>query len=163
VARSSGASEFLDGVTPYDPWFRESILAATLEALGRKAPVLRCHHEPFDSASATLRAGDSSDRHIAENPLVTILIPTYNRPALLPEALESIARQTYAPVEAIVINDGGEPVGAIVERFGATLVEMPQNRGHAAALNAGLARARGSYIAFLDDDDLVFPDHVETL
>jgi len=99
-------------------------------------------------------------------PLVTVLVPTFNRRRYLAEALRSLAGQTYANFEAVVVNDGGEPVADVVAaladpRF--TLIERRDNRGKAASLNEGLARARGSYVAYLDDDDLYYPAHLAAL
>jgi glycosyltransferase involved in cell wall biosynthesis len=77
-------------------------------------------------------------------PLVSVIIPTRDRPALLPRALASLERQTYQPWEAVVVNDA-------------------QGRGPAAARNEGVERARGSVLAFLDDDDLYAAQHLEGL
>ena len=102
-------------------------------------------------------------------PPVSVVVRTRNRPLGLREALESLAAQTHSPLEAVVVNDGGAPVRAIVEEvLGATavtwmLVEWPDNRGRERAGNAGLAAARGDYLGFLDDDDVLYPEHVATL
>lgn len=99
-------------------------------------------------------------------PTVTVLMPTYNRPAWLAEAVRSVVAQQFADWELLVINDGGADVGHIVEGFGDPRIayfEMPENRGKAACLNFGLERAAGSYVAYLDDDDLWYPNHLATL
>lgn len=100
--------------------------------------------------------------------VVSVIVPTYNRPDLLKEALESILAQTYRSFEIIVVNDGGQDVEAVVSSLdrGAhvlTYVRHPRNRGLAAARNTGLRLARGKYVAYLDDDDRFYPDHLETL
>jgi glycosyltransferase involved in cell wall biosynthesis len=95
-------------------------------------------------------------------PLVTIVIPTRNRRTFLPHVLESIANQDYSSVETVIVNDA-ESVRDIAERFGAVLVERDTPIDHAAAWNAAIERARGEYVAFVDDDDLIFPDHISTL
>jgi glycosyltransferase involved in cell wall biosynthesis len=99
-------------------------------------------------------------------PLVTVLIPTFNRPRCLSEALASALRQTYYNIEVIAINDGGQDVSDIVSSFGdrrLIFINRKENHGKAFSLNQALARAGGKYIAYLDDDDLYYPDHIQTL
>ena len=155
ATRACGASELLDGVAGYDPWLRGSILAALLQALGAPPPRARARIEPGTPARPL------AVRERA--PLVSVITPTYSRRASLPRALASVARQTYPAVEMIVVNDGGEPVDDIAKTFGARLINRETNGKHGAAVNAGLAQARGEYIALLDDDDLFFPDHLAGL
>ncbi|MGH7330484.1 MAG: glycosyltransferase family 2 protein, partial [Polyangiaceae bacterium] len=159
VARTSGAQEFLEGVTGFDGWIRDSVLDATLQALG-SAPASQRPSTRLRSARDDISNGTTvRDRA----PLVSVITPTYNRPELLSRALESIARQNYPAIEKIVVNDGGENVSDIAGRFAVALVDREKNGGHAAALNSGIVRARGEYVAFLDDDDVFFPDHVSSL
>jgi len=102
-------------------------------------------------------------------PLASVVIPTQNRLALLRDALESVCRQTYRNWEAVVVNDGGPDISAVVKSMPAELqsritsIQSPHPRGQANARNAGVAAARGEIVAFLDDDDLYKPDHVATL
>lgn len=97
-------------------------------------------------------------------PLVSIIVPTYNRPVRLRRALESIDRQTYRNYEILVINDGGEDVAAVVSGFKKTAyVNLSENRGLPAARNAGLKASKGQWIAYLDDDDWFYPYHLDTL
>lgn len=101
------------------------------------------------------------------SPLVSVIVATYNRPDALPDCLRSILGQTYRNIEIIVVNDAGIDVKAIIdslnEKGNIAYVEHPRNRGIAAARNSGLAAANGEYIAYLDDDDLYYPDHLESL
>jgi len=101
------------------------------------------------------------------NPLVSVIVPTRNRPAMLTECLRSIDRQTYENVEIIVVNDGGEPVRDIVDEMGLKrvvhLVDHRLTQGPAAARNSGIRAANGTYIAYLDDDDVYYPNHVGAL
>ena len=103
----------------------------------------------------------------SDQPLVSIIVPTFNRRSTLKVALESIMRQTFTNYEIIVINDAGIDVVDIVESFNArnnvTAIRHGKNRGLAAARNSGLGVARGKYIAYLDDDDRFLPNHLETL
>jgi len=99
-------------------------------------------------------------------PLVTVLVPTFNRRGTLREALASLVAQTHAHFEALVINDGGAPVRDVVDAFAdprLVLIDRRENRGKAASLNEALARARGTYVAYLDDDDLFYPRHLQCL
>src|SRR4030042_5054891 len=99
-------------------------------------------------------------------PLVSVIVPTYNRPEMLVDCLKSIQYQTYKNVETIVVNDGGVDVKKIIDplnqQIKITSLEHPANRGMAAARNTGIAVARGKYIAYLDDDDSYLPHHVAT-
>ncbi|MHB1011372.1 MAG: glycosyltransferase [Desulfobacteria bacterium] len=100
-------------------------------------------------------------------PIVSVIVPTHNRPEMLRGALESILAQTLRDFEIIVVNDAGKGVDDVVaglNRDGRiTYVRHDRNRGLAAARNTGIRIARGKYIAYLDDDDLYYPDHLETL
>lgn len=94
-------------------------------------------------------------------PEVSIIIPTFNRPTLLTRAIASCNEQTFQDLEVIVVNDAGADVAEIASA--AHYLSLPQNRGLAGARNAGLVVATGEYIAFLDDDDLLLPKHLERL
>jgi len=104
-------------------------------------------------------------RTVTEGPLVSVLISTYNRKHLLPVAVRSVLSQTYRNLELIVVNDGGESVEKIIERIGdnrVLYINAPHvSKGH--ALNTGFAHSRGEYIAYLDDDDIWYANHLETL
>jgi hypothetical protein len=92
-------------------------------------------------------------------PFFSVIIPTYNRSALLREALQSVFSQEYTDYEVIVVDDGSaEDIGALVREFGDCVTYLRQeSRGPGAARNLGIAHATGEYIAFLDSDDLWFP------
>jgi O-antigen biosynthesis protein len=104
-----------------------------------------------------------------DQPLISVIIRTQNRPHLLREALQSIAQQTYPYVEAVVVNDGGESVKQIVASFeneisgGLQLIEKTVREGRSAAANSGIESAKGEWIAFLDDDDTFEPNGLEQL
>lgn len=103
----------------------------------------------------------------ADRPLVSVVLTTFNRPRLLPHALESVAAQTWRPLQVIVVNDGGPSVLAITDAFrdrlDVTCIEHSGNLGVSAARNTALAAARGEWIAYLDDDDRLHPHHVATM
>lgn len=100
------------------------------------------------------------------NPLVSLVIRSANRPELV-QALASVAIQTYTNIEIILVDVAGREEfdapshwsGSLPLRIAST--GQPLNRG--AAANLGMDRAHGDYIAFLDDDDWLLPDHVELL
>jgi LmbE family N-acetylglucosaminyl deacetylase/glycosyltransferase involved in cell wall biosynthesis len=89
---------------------------------------------------------------------VSVVIRTKDRPMLLAEAVASV-RATGYPCEIVVVNDGG----AKPEIEGVTLVEHETSRGRSEAANAGVRAASNRHIAFLDDDDLFYPEHLNTL
>jgi glycosyltransferase involved in cell wall biosynthesis len=89
-------------------------------------------------------------------PLVSVIIPTYNRWPVVREAIESVLAQRFRDFELIVVDDGStDGTVAALGSFGASLRLVRQARkGVAAARNSGVTAARGRYIAFLDSDDL---------
>jgi len=108
----------------------------------------------------------SRDGETKTGPLVSVLIPTFNRPRYLSEALASVLHQSYRSLQVIVINDGGEDISDIVNSADDSrlvFINRKENRGKAFSLNEALARAEGKYVAYLDDDDLFYPHHIETL
>lgn len=98
-------------------------------------------------------------------PLVSVIVPTFNRPDMLPDTLRSILAQTYPHIEIVVVNDAGEDVERIVREVAPNAVYLrhERNKGLAGARNTGIRHATGKYIAYLDDDDLFYPEHIETL
>ncbi len=99
-------------------------------------------------------------------PKVTVLISTFNRPQYLEEAIDSVIKQRLTNWELIVINDGGVDVQHVVDKFAddrIIYVHDPVNKGAAPRFNQGLKMARGEYIAYLGDDDLFYPNHLEVL
>lgn len=100
-------------------------------------------------------------------PLVSILIRTCQRPAWLRQALNSVAAQTYRPLEVIVVEDGPPDSRSVVAEFEDRLAIRYQSTGEkvgrARTGNLALESATGEYLNFLDDDDLLFADHVEVL
>ena len=103
----------------------------------------------------------------ADFPLVSILVRTIGRPAWLRGALASCAHQTYPNLEVVVVEDGQESSRAVIEEFAPRLalryLATPQRMGRARAGNLALEQARGEWLNFLDDDDVLFADHVEVL
>jgi glycosyltransferase involved in cell wall biosynthesis len=98
-------------------------------------------------------------------PLITYVVPFYNGAALLRETLASVRSQTYGEVEVVLVDDGSEQdCGPIVAEFGSCVrVIRTVNHGVSGARNVGLAASKGAYVVFLDQDDLVMPNHAERL
>ena len=89
------------------------------------------------------------------HPLVSIIIPVYNAEAYLAEAIESVLRQTYRPIELIVVDDGSTDSSAeVAKRFDKVRFCFQPQSGAAAARNQGSSLAQGKFLAFLDADDL---------
>ena len=95
-------------------------------------------------------------------PLVTVLLPVYNRAGPLVEAVQSCIDQTWRPIEILVVDDGStDDVQSALRRFGGQVrLIRKDNGGVASARNLGLAAAQGDFIHFLDSDDLLLPDAV---
>ena len=99
------------------------------------------------------------------DPKVSICIATFNRKDLLAHTLASIYAQTYKDYEVIVVDDGStDGTGEMLKEGGYDLRYFWQeNAGHSACRNTLLEMARGKYIAFIDSDDLYFPDSIERM
>jgi len=95
---------------------------------------------------------------------VAVIIPTWNRAALLREAIASVRAQTVADACSIVVVDDGstDETAQVVASLGGALQYIRQdNQGAAAARNAGIRASRSAFVAFLDSDDLWAPDKIE--
>jgi glycosyltransferase involved in cell wall biosynthesis len=97
------------------------------------------------------------------NPLVSCIVPVHNGARYLREALDSIAAQTYRPVEIIVVDDGSTDDSArIAQQYGPPIrLHSQANAGPAAARNRGARLAGGEFLAFLDADDLWHPEKLD--
>jgi len=99
-----------------------------------------------------------------EEPLISVLVPTYNRKWLLPRTLQSILTQYYKNIEVILVNDAGEDVQDIVDKFDDPRIKYFQNEknlGLAGTRNVALRKSTGDYICLLDDDDIHLPYTLE--
>ncbi|MDD3517492.1 MAG: glycoside hydrolase family 99-like domain-containing protein, partial [Chromatiales bacterium] len=100
---------------------------------------------------------------------MSVIVRTLNRPDMLREAIRTVAAQTWPAIELVVVNDGGEDVAALVEEEakgairGFVHLSLPPPHGRSRAANAGLEKAAGELLLFLDDDDWLLPPHVAGL
>ena len=108
-----------------------------------------------------------------ERPLISVAIPAYNRAQYLQECLQSIAAQTYRPLEIVVVNDGStDGTGEVAQKWWKTLtdstglsfvyLELPHNTGYASAQSIAYRITTGAYIANQDSDDISLPEIRET-
>jgi len=98
--------------------------------------------------------------------LVSVIMPTYNRANTISESIQSVLTQTLQDFELIIVNDGGsDNVEECIKSFNSEKIRYfkIEHSGLAAALNEGLKRATGKYIAYLDDDDIYYSGHLEKL
>ena len=105
------------------------------------------------------------------NALVSVVVPTYRRAGMLTEVIGSVLAQTFTDWELFVVDDNGEGseaqknTEAAVERYRndarIRYIAHERNRGACAARNTGMLRARGTFVAFLDDDDVWYPEKLE--
>lgn len=147
VAYARGLNTYRSMTLP-DAQFAEGYWCVSLPAL-RTMPFSTLRH----AVSASLEI------EVVREPLpVSVIVRTKDRPALLAEALTSI-RATRYPCEVIVVNDGG----ASPEVGDARLIEHETSRGRSEAANAGVHAATNGFICFLDDDDRMYPEHLQTL
>lgn len=105
----------------------------------------------------------SHDR--AGSPLVSVIIPAFNRPDLLAKAIRSVLGQTHANLEVVIVEDGSpmdlsETVKGFADRR-IRYFRREENRGVSAARNHGVSLAKGEFVAFLDSDDEWMPEKVE--
>jgi LmbE family N-acetylglucosaminyl deacetylase len=117
-------------------------------------PILRT--TPFSALRRSIAEAPAIETTRATLP-ITVIIRTKDRPALLREAVHSV-RANEHPAEIVVVNDGGARPDIDVK-----VVQHDKSRGRSEAMNSGVRAATTKYIAFLDDDDLYYPEHLSTL
>lgn len=112
-----------------------------------------------------MEEGDEMEGIEQNVPMVSVVIPTYNRAGLIRRAIESVLSQTYENYEIIVVDDGStDNTKECVQTIGddrVKYIKSPVNRGQANARNIGIRRAKGKYIAFQDSDDVWLPEKLE--
>jgi GT2 family glycosyltransferase len=95
---------------------------------------------------------------------ITVIIPVYNRPAFVKEAIQSVLDQTWSNLEIIVVNDGStDNTPLVLQSFGDKIrVIHQENKGVSAARNTGIQNSDSRWIAFLDSDDIWLPEKLST-
>jgi GT2 family glycosyltransferase len=98
---------------------------------------------------------------------ISVIVRTKDRPFLLQRALTSLANQTFKDFEIVLVNDGGGDVSSLLEAFESQVsiqyVNHSVSKGRTAAVNAGIQNSSGMWLSYLDDDDIVYPWHLESL
>lgn len=105
---------------------------------------------------------------VSELALVSIIVPVYQVKEYIEECVESLLAQTYTNLEILLVDDGStDGSGAMCDEYAAkdnrVRVIHQENQGLSAARNTGIKLAMGEYVAFVDSDDVVLPDFIETL
>lgn len=94
----------------------------------------------------------------------SVIIPVFNKADTIPTSLDSVFAQTYQDFEIIVVNDGStDNIQQVLSRYERLVVINQENAGVSAARNAGINKAQGEYLCFLDADDIYFPNHLAVL
>jgi GT2 family glycosyltransferase len=123
-------------------------------------------HATSEAALALRQRGWPTPVASSPVPLISVIIRTRNRPQMLRNALHSLAMQHNAAFEAVVVNDGGEDVSALLHEFEPCFpiqyLTHDEPRLASAASNTGLAAMRGQFFIHLDDDDIVYPHHLQS-
>ncbi|HET7436653.1 MAG TPA: PIG-L family deacetylase [Thermoanaerobaculia bacterium] len=148
VAYARGLNAYRAMTLPAEVKFAEAYYVVDLPSL-RTTPI------------SELRRMTGAPRELAvtrETVPISVIVRTKDRPALLREAIDSIRASEY-PCEIVVVNDGG----ARVQFDGVKLIEHETSRGRSVAANEGVRAASNAFIAFLDDDDLFYPEHLPVL
>ena len=102
---------------------------------------------------------------MSASPLISVILPTYNREHLLRRAIDSVLEQSWRHIELIVVDDGStDETAALLDTFDdprLSVIRFDTNRGASAARNAGLAQARGDFVTFMDSDDAWHEHRIE--
>ena len=101
---------------------------------------------------------------------MSVVVPVYNRAGLIGETLDSVASQTYRPIEVVIVDDGStDNTVSVVRQWMDTVQDSPhlvvrlvaqQNSGAPAARNNGIEESCGEFLQFLDSDDILDPDKI---
>lgn len=160
------------------PGRRRALIGNLRKSLGLLPHFRRTRVRPTDDFAPRFAGWDFERRRkgafftappVSGQPLVSILIRTHKRPLWLREALRSVEQQTWANIEIVIVEDGPDLCRRMLDiefahlkprlRYVATGTPV----GRARAGNLALSLARGEWLNFLDDDDLLYADHVENL
>jgi len=99
-----------------------------------------------------------------DEPLVSIIMATKDRLSIIPNAINSVINQNYKNWELVLVNDGGQSLEELVMKYSDTRIKyinLETNTGKSHANNLGIKKSNGEIIAYLDDDDRWYPNHLE--
>ncbi|MGC0250370.1 glycosyltransferase [Pseudactinotalea sp. Z1748] len=124
--------------------------------------------EDFDEGAEASFKAELRKYSLSEEPLVSVILPTKDRAAVLPDAVLSVLRQTYTRWELIIVDDGSrdathEVIAPHLTDSRIRLITHETNRGISAARNTGLGASNGTYVAFLDSDNTWESDFLELM
>ncbi len=112
-------------------------------------------------------SNSNDDNSESPNPAVSVIMPTQGtRPEMMKPAIDSVLNQMFEDFELIVVSDGGVDISDYINTFGDDRIKYYYNsehRGCAFARNYAISKAKGKYIAYLDDDDKYYSEHLEIL
>jgi glycosyltransferase involved in cell wall biosynthesis len=115
------------------------------------------------SSNQAISENAHSPEAVGGQAFVSVIIPCYNQARFLSEAIESVLDQTYRRFEVIVVDDGSsDNTSEVAARYPSVRCYRQQNQGLAAARNRGLSQSTGDYLVFLDADDRLLPEALET-
>ncbi|MBI3772167.1 MAG: glycosyltransferase [Gammaproteobacteria bacterium] len=167
-------------------WLRTPFLASPLNAIGLRllsqsryrlallvfTESLRINPYQPDTRQQLIRLKEyakpkKAEQLPVESCMVSVIMRTRSRTEEIRESIQSVLDQSLQDLELIVVNDGGtDLIGEIASSFDSPKIryfKLNENQGPSGAMNAGLVNARGRYISYLDDDDIFYPNHLETL
>ncbi|MDL0121719.1 glycosyltransferase family 2 protein [Halobacterium salinarum] len=100
-----------------------------------------------------------------KNPRISVVIPTYNRRDVISRAIDSVLEQTINDFEIVIVDDGSiDETSEVVDLYNddrIRYIQHEENKGQNIARNTGLRAAEGTYISYLDSDDVLLPPHLE--
>ena len=119
----------------------------------------------FFSLIITVHIQKKIIENINKNPIISIIIPTYNREKYIVNAIKSCLKQTYKPKEIIIIDDcSKDNTKKLVKKIKDRRVEyikLFSHKGACYSRNLGIRKAKGSYISFIDSDDVFLPEKLK--
>jgi hypothetical protein len=128
------------------------------------------HNDKTNAITSSKNLGCPIASRSIDTPLVSVIMRTYSgRGNLLRQAMQTVFNQSYSHIELLVVQDGGDDLCSLVDSLAKSAQHQQihffaqERLGRSAAGNLGLRQARGQLIMFLDDDDLLMGEHIETL
>ena len=170
VSNAAGAATLIDGGDRADSVTHEGEYSAELRRYmcnGRAPRRSAIASKALGACLGRRAKSDTGNVVCRPAPLVSCIVTHYERPALAARALASLRLQTYQPIQLILVDDGSQSADAMcfldrMEASGDVLVIRQSNQSLGAARNAGANAASGTYLCFLDDDNVAVDHQVAT-